>query len=89
MDKYIVVYLSIINVLGLWSMFSDKKRAQKQRYRWSEKSLFLIALLGGSLGSLVGMHYFRHKTKHWYFMWGIPIILCAQVVLGFWLAINV
>ena len=52
----------------------------------SVKSLFLFALLGGALGATLGMHLFHHKTRHWYFRWGLPLILLVQVVLAFWLS---
>ena len=47
--------------------------------------LFLLPLLGGSLGALLGMRAFHHKTKHWYFVWGIPAILLAQIALAVWI----
>lgn len=68
-------------------MFEDKKRAIKKQYRISEKNLFFVALIGGSLGTTLGMNRFRHKTKHWYFKWGMPIILIIQVFLA-WLIIK-
>ncbi len=61
-------------------MFLDKRKAKKHKWRISEKNIFLIALLGGSLGCLLGMNIFRHKTKHWYFRFGLPTILVLQVV---------
>ena len=48
-------------------------------------ALFLLPLLGGSVGALLGMRVFHHKTKHWYFVWGIPAILLAQLALAVWL----
>ncbi len=62
-------------------MFLDKRKAKKHKWRISEKNIFLIALLGGSLGCLLGMNIFRHKTKHWYFKFGLPTILILQVVI--------
>lgn len=61
-------------------MFLDKRKAKRHEWRISEKNIFLIALLGGSLGCLLGMNIFRHKTKHWYFKFGLPTILLLQVV---------
>ncbi|MHC1749728.1 MAG: DUF1294 domain-containing protein [Cellulosilyticaceae bacterium] len=80
MIKYSIGYLVLVNLIGLWSMYSDKQRAIKKQYRISEKNLFLIALLGGSMGSVIGMNTFRHKTKHWYFKIGMPLILILQIV---------
>ena len=76
-----LIYLSLINVTGFFLMWADKKRAKKGAWRISEKTLFGCALLGGSLGTTVGMHVFHHKTKHWYFKYGMPLILIVQVVL--------
>ena len=63
----------------------DKSKARRGAWRIPEKTLFLLPLLGGSVGALLGMKVFRHKTKHWYFVWGIPIILLAQTALAAWL----
>lgn len=81
MSYLIVGFLVIINLLGYISMWSDKRRAIKGKYRISEKALFTIAILGGSLGSILGMNQFRHKTKHWYFKYGMPLILVIQIVI--------
>ena len=75
-----VGYLLFINLLGYITMWSDKKRAKEKKYRISEKTLFTIAILGGSIGSIAGMQKFRHKTKHWYFKYGMPLILTLQIV---------
>lgn len=80
-SRVILVYLVLINLAGLLSMLIDKRRAIENKWRIPEKTLFLIAILGGSIGSIVGMNTFRHKTKHWYFVLGMPAILIAQVVL--------
>ena len=66
-------------------MYTDKGRAIKHKWRIPEKTLFLLAIIGGSIGSNLGMYTFRHKTKHWYFVWGIPAILLAQIALAVWL----
>ena len=62
----------------------DKAKARRGAWRVPEKTLFLLPLLGGSVGALMGMLVFRHKTKHWYFVWGIPLILLAQIALAVW-----
>lgn len=81
-SSYILIgILVIMNLIGYMSMWSDKRRAIKNKYRISEKTLFTIALLGGSLGSILGMNQFRHKTKHWYFKYGMPLILIMQIAL--------
>ena len=79
--KYLLIYLGIINLIGLFSMFLDKQKAKRGKWRIPEKTLFLLAIIGGSLGTTLGMHVFRHKTKHWYFKFGMPMILIVQIVL--------
>lgn len=76
-----VVYLLSINLAGYISMGIDKKRAVRGAWRIPEATLFFIALLGGSLGSILGMQHFRHKTKHWYFRLGMPFIFILQIFL--------
>ena len=83
MIKFIVAYMIIINIIGLFSMLIDKRRAINNKWRIPEKTLFLIAILGGSIGSNIGMRLFRHKTKHWYFVFGMPAILIIQLVIIF------
>ena len=75
------IYLLIINILGFAFMGIDKRRAIRSAFRIPEATLFAVALLGGSIGSIIGMHLFRHKTKHWYFLFGMPIILILQIAL--------
>lgn len=75
-------YLVGINLLGFFLMGLDKRRAKRNRWRISEVSLFLPAILGGSLGALLGMHLFHHKTRHWYFRLGLPAVLVLQAVLA-------
>lgn len=78
---WIIIYLVLVNLLGFASMGIDKKRAVNHKWRISEAMLFFFAIIGGSLGSILGMKTFRHKTKHWYFVWGMPLILIIQLVL--------
>ena len=82
--KLFAIYLAVMNVLGVAVMWSDKRRARLHRWRIPEKVLFGVSLLGGSAGTWAGMYLFRHKTKHWYFVWGIPLILLAQIALAVW-----
>lgn len=77
--KFMVVYLAVMTAIGFLSMYIDKKRAREHRWRIPEKTLFLIAVLGGSIGSNLGMRVYRHKTKHWYFVVGMPMILVLQI----------
>lgn len=92
-----LVLVGVMTLVGLGTMGLDKtiarkngervQRGRKPRRRIPEKTLFLIAALGGSLGVLLGMYTFRHKTKHWYFVVGVPAILAAQLALG-WLVVT-
>ena len=81
MIKIVIIYTIIINIIGFFSMLIDKRRAIKNKWRIPEKTLFLIAIIGGSVGSIAGMRLFRHKTKHWYFAYGMPAILLVQIVI--------
>lgn len=80
-----LIYLAVMNLAGVAVMASDKSRAINGKWRIPEKSLFLMSILGGSIGTWAGMYLFRHKTKHWYFVIGMPLILVLQVALGIFL----
>lgn len=82
MTYFIAAYLICINLAGLASMWLDKRKAIRHQWRIPEATLFFIALLGGGLGSIVGMQLFRHKTRHWYFVYGMPAILVLQILLA-------
>ena len=86
MEKYIpyviVAYLIIVNLIAFCLMGSDKKKAKTGAWRIPEKTLFLSAIIGGSIGAIAGMQVFRHKTKHWYFKYGMPAILILQVAIA-------
>lgn len=79
------LYLLAVNAAAFLVMELDKSRARRGRWRISEKALFLPAVLGGALGGVLGMRTFRHKTQHWYFRFGFPLLLVLQVVLLGWL----
>ena len=79
-----ILYIIIMNLVGFALMGIDKHRARTRQWRIPEKVLFGAALLGGSLGAWAGMYAFRHKTKHWYFVVGMPLILAAQTALLFY-----
>ena len=78
----ILIYFIIINLLAFALMGIDKRRAVRHSWRIPEKTLFLSAILGGSIGAIAGMQLFRHKTKHWYFSYGMPAIFILQVFLA-------
>ena len=79
MVKTVEIYILIINIAAFILYGIDKVRAKRGEWRISEKSLFLVALIGGSVGAIVGMHVFHHKTRHWYFRIGLPLILILQI----------
>ena len=75
-------YLIAVNVLAFVLMGVDKRRAKQNAWRIPEKTLFGLSLLGGSAGTWAGMYAFRHKTKHWYFVKGMPLIFFIHVVIA-------
>lgn len=77
----LIIYVFFINLIGFIIMGIDKKRAKNHAFRIPEAVLFVIAIIGGSIGSIVGMRLFHHKTRHWYFTYGIPAILILQIII--------
>ena len=86
--KYVLYYLAAINLVTFLVYGIDKLRAKRGAWRVSEKTLFVLPLLGGSVGAIAGMRVFHHKTKHWYFKYGLPLILILQIALVVWLKIR-
>lgn len=80
----LILYVVLVNLLGLYAMYSDKQKAKKRAFRVPEATLFTIAIIGGSIGCILGMYLFRHKTRHWHFVYGMPFILILQIA-GFFL----
>ena len=73
-------YLLLVNLAAFCLMGWDKRRSKKAgARRVPERRLFLAAVLGGSVGAIAGMFHFHHKTRHWYFRWGLPAILLLQL----------
>lgn len=87
--KYFLLYLLLINAAAFLLMLVDKLKAKKNRWRIPERTLFGSALLGGSIGALLGMYTFRHKTRHLSFTLGMPAILIAQVTLAIWIFLKI
>ena len=75
----LAAYVIVINFIAFLLMGIDKRRAIKHAFRIPEATLFLFAIFGGSIGSILGMYTFRHKTRHWYFVYGMPAILILQI----------
>ena len=78
---YFIIYLIVINLIGILIMYVDKRKAMYGRWRIPEKTLIIIALLGGSIGCMVGMKLFRHKTQKIKFVLGYPTILIAETII--------
>ena len=78
------VYMLLINIIGFSIMGLDKHKARNMAWRIPEADLFVTAILGGSIGSLIGMFFFHHKTRHLSFLIGIPLILLIQIGLVVW-----
>lgn len=79
--KYLVIYLIVINILTFIVYGIDKAAAKAHKRRVRISTLLLLAAIGGSLGALLGMSIFRHKTKKWYFVFPVPLMLVAQAVI--------
>ena len=84
-----ICYLLLINFIAFLLMGIDKNKARHKKWRIPEKTLFLSAILGGSVGSILGMQLFRHKTKHTSFVVGMPCILILQILFALWLTGSV
>lgn len=89
LQTILIIYLVVINIVGFIIMGVDKRKAINGAWRIPEKTFFIISAVGGSVGSLLGMFIFRHKTKHWYFVVFIPLILIAQIVIAIVLSQNI
>ena len=79
----LLIIYAVMSVIGFALMGIDKNRAINHKWRIKEATLFLIAFLGGGIGSTLGMFFFRHKTKHWYFAVFFPLLALAQLALYF------
>ena len=75
------IVLVVMNAAAFLLMGIDKKRAKRGEWRIKEKTLFLVTALFGGLGGTLGMFLLRHKTKHWYFRLGFPVLLIVQAAL--------
>jgi len=82
MVKALYCYLLIINLYGLYMMWSDKRKAEKNAWRIPERNFIVVSMLGGSIGCWAGMYVFRHKTQHVKFTVGIPVILLLQIAIA-------
>ncbi len=85
LTNILIIYLVIINLAAFFIFGIDKRRAIKNRWRIAESTLFLLALIGGSIGAETGMYVFHHKTRHLRFVIGIPLIFILQVLIVFFI----
>ena len=76
----IITYFILVNLMGFYAMYIDKLKSRKRAFRIPETTFFAIAIIGGCIGCIAGMYAFRHKTRHWYFVYGLPAILILQIV---------
>ena len=83
--KNILLYLLIINIIGFFMMWSDKRKAKKGKWRIPEQTLFIITALGGGIGTIAGMYTFRHKTKKLKFTIGLPTLVILEIILVIYL----
>ena len=86
--KNIVIYLILINFIAFLSMYIDKKKAIKEKWRIKESTLLMLALVGGSIGAIIGMYAFHHKTQKPRFFLGIPIIIVLQILIVILLVVK-
>ena len=81
MGDILFYYFILINIVAFITIYIDKQKAIKHQWRIKEITLFLLSIIGGSLGTLLGMYTFRHKTKHLKFTLGIPFIILIQAII--------
>ncbi len=85
MIRLLLIYLVVLSVITFVVYGIDKLRARRHKYRIPESTLLLLAVFGGSVGALLGIYGFRHKTRHKKFTIGVPAILFAQVAVALWM----
>ena len=81
MITILIIYLIAVNIIAAAVCIYDKQQARRGGWRISEKALFAISALGGALGMYITMHIIRHKTRHWRFMIGLPLIIVLHIIL--------
>lgn len=81
--KILLLYILFINIISFSLMFIDKLKAIRRKWRIPEKTLLSVSFIGGSLGSYLAMIFFRHKTNHFKFKYGLPLILILHCILFF------
>ncbi len=85
MQSIIIFILVVLNIFGFVLVSLDKYKAKNKLWRIPERAFFMLSILGGSLGVYIGLFFFNHKTRRWYFMAIIPLIILAQIVFIYYL----
>ena len=80
-QNVLTVYLTVINLIAFGMYGVDKQKAIRKQWRLPEAQLLAVAALGGSVGAILGMQFFHHKTRKWKFRVGVPLILAVQLIL--------
>lgn len=83
--RNILLYLLLINLIGFFMMWSDKRKAKKGKWRISEQTLFIVTAIGGGIGTIAGMYTFRHKTQKLKFTIGLPVLVILEIILVIYL----
>ena len=86
LSEMLLIYLIVVNIIGFLIMLIDKKKAEKGKWRIQEKTIFIVTLLGGGIGTISVMYIFRHKTKKLQFTVGLPVITILEIlgIIYFW-----
>ena len=82
--KMILIFMAVMSFVGFFAMGIDKIKAKRDMWRTPEKVLLGFAFIGGGAGVWLGMEVFRHKTKHWYFKFGVPLITVLELIAVFY-----
>lgn len=88
MNESIIVYIIVVNIFTIILMRIDKQKAVKSQFRIPERTFFLLSILGGAVGTYIGMKVYRHKTKHGKFTIGIPILIIWNLVAFVYVLLN-
>lgn len=80
--KNFIIYLIMINIIAFLAMWIDKRKAEKGKWRTKESTLLILALMGGSIGALIGMYVWHHKTQKARFFVGIPMMLIMHILIA-------
>ncbi|GAA0085168.1 DUF1294 domain-containing protein [Clostridium sp. CTA-7] len=80
MKNNLIYYIFLVNLIAFIVIYTDKQKAIRKKWRIKESTIIFLSLMGGSIGTYIGMYTFRHKTKHLKFTLGVPIIILAQVL---------